>query len=117
MPPHIEGAPRPIPIAALSKDKPVPRRLARPGPRPVRRIAIHAEAVEAAVAAVTGAYLNPRPRLHIYVQGDWVFLSGEIDWHYQKLEIERAVRRIRGVLGVSNDLVILGRIFSLDMQE
>ena len=33
-------------------------------------------------------------------------LKGEVDWQYQKLDAERAVRRLTGVKGVTNLIVV-----------
>jgi osmotically-inducible protein OsmY len=40
------------------------------------------------------------------VKGGWVTLEGEVEWHYQRERAERAVRHVKGVLGVS-DLINL----------
>jgi osmotically-inducible protein OsmY len=41
-------------------------------------------------------------KLKVVVKNGWVTLEGEAEWNYQRERAERAVRRVKGVLGVSN---------------
>ena len=45
-------------------------------------------------------------KIKAVVKGGWVTLEGEVEWHYQRERAERAVRHVKGVLGVS-DLIKL----------
>jgi osmotically-inducible protein OsmY len=45
-------------------------------------------------------------KIKAVVKGGWVTLEGEVEWHYQRERAERAVRHVKGVLGVS-DLINL----------
>ena len=36
----------------------------------------------------------------------WVTLEGTVEWYYQKEAAERAVRPVRGVKGVTNNIVV-----------
>lgn len=45
-------------------------------------------------------------KIKTVVKGGWVTLEGEVEWHYQRERAERAVRHVKGVLGVS-DLINL----------
>jgi osmotically-inducible protein OsmY len=40
------------------------------------------------------------------VQAGWVTLDGEAEWDYQRHEVERMVRHVRGVVGVTNNIVV-----------
>lgn len=40
------------------------------------------------------------------VKDGWITLEGSVEWNYQRQRAETAVRRIRGVLGVSNLITI-----------
>jgi osmotically-inducible protein OsmY len=44
--------------------------------------------------------------VHAQVRVDRVTLTGEVEWDYQKHEIERMVRRVRGVAGINNIIVV-----------
>jgi osmotically-inducible protein OsmY len=44
----------------------------------------------------------PHDKIEVKVERNWVTLSGNVDWNYQKDAAKRAAGRISGVLGVTN---------------
>jgi osmotically-inducible protein OsmY len=44
----------------------------------------------------------PEGRVHARVQNGWVTLDGQVDYAYQRHEVERMVRNVRGVIGVTD---------------
>jgi osmotically-inducible protein OsmY len=46
----------------------------------------------------------PDDRIKVTVKGRWVILEGEVDWTYQKIAAEAAVRNLAGVKGISNQI-------------
>jgi osmotically-inducible protein OsmY len=48
----------------------------------------------------------PEGRVHARVQNGWVTLEGEVDYDYQRREVERMVRQVRGVTGVSDTIIV-----------
>lgn len=48
----------------------------------------------------------PDERLQIKVQDGWVTLEGEVDWQYQKEAAQSAVRKLAGVVGINNMLIL-----------
>jgi osmotically-inducible protein OsmY len=48
----------------------------------------------------------PEGTVHAQVRVGRVALTGEVEWDYQKHEIERIVRRVRGVAGINNIIVV-----------
>jgi osmotically-inducible protein OsmY len=48
----------------------------------------------------------PEGQVHAEVRAGWVTLDGEVDWDYQRHEVERMVRHVRGVMGITNDIVV-----------
>lgn len=66
-----------------------------------------AAAIEAAFRWNT---LIPHDRLRVEVEQGWVTLTGEVDWDYQRHNAEHAVRSMKGVLGVSNQLTLKPRV-------
>jgi BON domain len=48
----------------------------------------------------------PRDRLTVRIQNNYVFLSGQVEWPYQKSCAEADVRRVPGVAGVTNDIAV-----------
>ena len=56
----------------------------------------------AAVDALKWNVLVPEERIKVKVSKGWVTLEGSVDWQYQKSAAEKSVRRLVGVVGVSN---------------
>jgi osmotically-inducible protein OsmY len=48
----------------------------------------------------------PEGKVHARVQNGWVTLDGEVDYDYQRREVERMVRQVRGVTGVSDLITV-----------
>jgi osmotically-inducible protein OsmY len=44
----------------------------------------------------------PAEKITAKVENGWITLKGEVDWNYQKVAAERAVRYLAGVKGISN---------------
>jgi osmotically-inducible protein OsmY len=62
-----------------------------------------ANAVESALQWHT---LVPADRIQVKVEKGWVTLKGEVDWEYQRLNAEKAVRPLTGVVGLSNAITL-----------
>jgi osmotically-inducible protein OsmY len=48
----------------------------------------------------------PEGKVHARVQNGWVMLDGEVDYDHQRREVERMVRQVRGVTGVSDLITV-----------
>lgn len=48
----------------------------------------------------------PEGKVHAQVSHGWVTLDGEVEYEYQRREVERMVRNVRGVVGVSNLITV-----------
>jgi osmotically-inducible protein OsmY len=48
----------------------------------------------------------PEGKVRARVQAGWVTLDGEVEWDYQRREVERMVRNVRGVVGITNIIVV-----------
>ena len=57
-----------------------------------------------AVAAIKNQLPFSYEHIRPVVKGGWVTLEGEAEWNYQREAAERAVRRVRGVKGISNKI-------------
>lgn len=55
-----------------------------------------------AVTAIKSQLPISSERIKVVVKNGWVSLEGQVEWQYQKNTAESAVRRIKGVKGVSN---------------
>ena len=48
----------------------------------------------------------PADRIKVTVKNGWVTLEGKVDWQYQKSLAESAVKHLRGVLGITNNIEV-----------
>ncbi|HEX3685600.1 MAG TPA: BON domain-containing protein [Bryobacteraceae bacterium] len=48
----------------------------------------------------------PTDRIRATVKNSWVTLEGTVDWQYQKSLAESAVKKLKGVLGVTNNIQV-----------
>ena len=59
----------------------------------------------------------PSEGIQVKVQKGWITLSGEVEWHHQKLAAESAMRKLSGVMGVFNQILIKSGIESGDVKK
>jgi len=59
----------------------------------------------------------PTGKVDVTVSQGWVTLKGEVDYAFQKRDAERAVRRLSGVKGVSNLIVVKPQVFPSDLKQ
>jgi osmotically-inducible protein OsmY len=62
-----------------------------------------------AAAAIKSQLPISSENIKIIVKNGWVTLEGEIEWQYQRQTAENIVRRIKGVKGVSNTILLKPR--------
>jgi osmotically-inducible protein OsmY len=55
--------------------------------------------------------------LKLIVSKGWVTLEGEVEWHYQKERAEEAVRRVKGLKGVINSIVLKPHASPVDVKR
>jgi osmotically-inducible protein OsmY len=65
-----------------------------------------ADIAAAAVRALEWDALLSPERIKVTVSKGWVTLKGEVEWHFEKYDAERFVRRIMGVRGVTNLITV-----------
>ncbi len=59
----------------------------------------------------------PNQKIKARVEDGWVTLEGEVDWQFQRNAVERAVRYLTGIKGVSNLLKIKAHASSDDVAQ
>jgi osmotically-inducible protein OsmY len=59
----------------------------------------------------------PEGKVHARVQHGWVTLDGEVDFDYQRREVERMVRQVRGVVGVADAITVRPPASPAQVQE
>lgn len=50
--------------------------------------------------------LLPKNFVKVGVKDGWIMLSGQVDWQYQRVAAETAVRYLLGVKGVANEILL-----------
>jgi osmotically-inducible protein OsmY len=58
----------------------------------------------------------PSDRVTVTIADVWLTLNGVVDWQYQK-DAARAVRDLRGVKGVANNIVLQPLVTGVDMGD
>jgi len=76
-----------------------------------------AEIAEAALHSLLWDADVPDKRLTVEVEKGLVTLKGEVDWYFQRAVAEDSVRRLTGVVGVSNLITIKPRITAKAVQS
>ena len=59
-----------------------------------------------AVSALRSNLAVPADKIKVTVSSGWVTLEGEVEWQYQKMAAESAVRYLPGVVGLSNQITV-----------
>ncbi|PYS66829.1 MAG: ornithine aminotransferase, partial [Acidobacteria bacterium] len=59
----------------------------------------------------------PANNIKATVRSGWVTLEGNVDWQYQKLLAESAVKKIRGVIGVTNNIEVKPVVSPTDIKS
>lgn len=61
--------------------------------------------------------MHSEDKIMVVVEGGWITLSGQVDWGFQKRNAEQAVRKLGGVTGVTNRIVVKPRVESADIHD
>jgi osmotically-inducible protein OsmY len=59
----------------------------------------------------------PPDGVQVTVEDGWITLSGEVDWFYQKMAAEEDIRRLFGVVGVTNQITIKSTVQASDVSD
>lgn len=68
------------------------------------------EIAREAVSAVQAMLPYSSEHIKVVVRDGWATLEGQVEWNYQRERAEEAVRRLRGVKGVTNSIQLYPRI-------
>ena len=75
---------------------------------------------EIAAKAVSALHTRvdvPDERIKVTVKDGWVTLNGNLDWHYQKMAAEGAVKYLLGVKGVTNLITLKPRVSTTEVKS
>ena len=70
-----------------------------------------------AVAALKAQLPFSSENIKVVVKEGWVTLEGAVEWNYAREAAEKAVRRLRGVKGVSNVITLKPRVAPSEIKE
>ncbi|HVI28642.1 BON domain-containing protein [Hansschlegelia sp.] len=69
-----------------------------------------------AVEALKNELPFSHENMKVVVKNGWVTLEGNAEWNYQRTRAEDAVRRVRGIKGVSNMIVLKPRAAATEIK-
>ena len=84
---------------------------------PFERRRDDADIASAALERLAWSVEIPVDRFQVKVEKGWVTLTGEADWYYQKEEAGLDVRRLLGVVGVSNQITVKPRVDTSSLSD
>lgn len=61
--------------------------------------------------------LIPKDCVRVRVAGGWITLSGSVNWNYQRQAAENEVRKLSGVKGVTNDIMLSSVVQAGDLKR
>ncbi len=70
-----------------------------------------------AVAALKSQLPLSHDKIKVIVKDGWITLEGSVEWQYQKTTAESAVRKIKGVKGVTNVIQVKPAVEPTDIQR
>lgn len=59
----------------------------------------------------------PQDRVKVTVEKGWVTLTGDLDWNFQRRAVERMVRPLKGVVGITDNIQLKTLPIPLKLQE
>src|ERR1700726_2118637 len=70
-----------------------------------------------AVAALKAELPISHDKIKVIIKDGWVTLEGAVEWQYQKTTAENAVRRVKGVKGVTNVIALKPKVEPSELQR
>ena len=64
------------------------------------------EIAREAVQEIQNHVSLPADKIKVTAKNGWITLEGTVDWQYQKIVAESAVKKLRGVIGVTNNIEV-----------
>jgi len=59
----------------------------------------------------------PSDKIKVTVKNGWVTLEGSVDWQYQKTLAESAVKKLRGVIGIINNIEVKPKVTPTEVKN
>lgn len=71
---------------------------------------------ESALAGLTNNVSIPKDKIQLTVDKGWVTLDGTVEWRHQRLNAENTVKFLRGVKGITNNIVVKPTVKAVDIK-
>jgi len=75
------------------------------------------ELAAAAEGVLRGHASIPADRIRLLVDKGWITLQGEVEWDYQRRAVEKALRPLIGVVGITDEIELKPQVSSKDVQR
>ena len=75
------------------------------------------EIAQSAELALKWSTVVPLEAIRLTVDHGWVTLQGDVEWDYQRRSVEKAVRPLMGVVGISNEIVVRAKPKLADLKR
>ena len=59
----------------------------------------------------------PNDKIKVTVKNGWVTLEGNVDWQYQKTLAESAIKKLRGVVGIINNIEVKPKVTPTEVKN
>ncbi len=59
----------------------------------------------------------PADRIQVTVKDGWVTLEGTVDWQFQRTLAESAVKKLRGVVGITNSIQVKSKVSPTEIKN
>ena len=76
-----------------------------------------ADIARSAANAIAWTATVPSDCVKVEVENGWVTLEGEVNWQFEKDAAEASLRSLRGITGISNDIVVRPIIEKLEVKN
>ncbi len=75
------------------------------------------EIAQRAINILAWSTTLPGDTLLVKVRDGWVTLTGEVNWQYQRMAAEGALRKLEGIVGISNNITLAQVVQPGDVKE
>jgi osmotically-inducible protein OsmY len=75
------------------------------------------EIAKRAIAILDFNVLVPKGAVTVKVEKGWITLSGEVPWEYERTAATADLRKLRGVMGISNLVTVKPHATTFDVQQ
>jgi len=84
---------------------------------PADKKAADDQIAERAVSSINWNAQVPKDAVLVKVEKGWVTITGAVDWQFQRIAAESAVRRLSGVAGITNMITIKPQVSPTDVKS